>query len=253
MRKFPPPQTAKPKISTLLTPASASRCHNSSFQTGANLSLTFSLFSFAATMPSLTLSDSDSTPQQHKKDNTKNKKCNNIQSSAEPEGFIITGKKSKKEKKSSDGVLCKKEKSKKRKASSHLEVMMTKADGEDENGFELVEPRGSREEKKKKKKKVKLEESLLMEEEVVVKKEDPNAVSKFRISGPLREMLKEKGIVSLFPIQAMTFDTVLDGSDLVGRARTGQVCLSSLPIIIIIIIISTASSELFLLMLGVVT
>ncbi|XP_057422735.1 DEAD-box ATP-dependent RNA helicase 7 [Lotus japonicus] len=101
--------------------------------------------------------------------------------------------------------------------------MMTKADGEDENGFELVEPRGSREEKKKKKKKkVKMEESLLMEEEVIVKKEDPNAVSKFRISGPLREMLKEKGIVSLFPIQAMTFDTVLDGSDLVGRARTGQ-------------------------------
>ncbi|KAJ1402547.1 RNA-binding domain superfamily [Sesbania bispinosa] len=63
-----------------------------------------------------------------------------------------------------------------------------------------------------------------MEEQVqeVKKKEDPNAVSKFRISESLRAKLKEKGIESLFPIQAMTFDTILDGSDLVGRARTGQ-------------------------------
>jgi len=52
--------------------------------------------------------------------------------------------------------------------------------------------------------------------------ENPNAVSKFRISAPLREMLKSKGIEALFPIQAMTFDVVLDGSDIVGRARTGQ-------------------------------
>ncbi|KAJ0964112.1 hypothetical protein J5N97_029234 [Dioscorea zingiberensis] len=51
---------------------------------------------------------------------------------------------------------------------------------------------------------------------------DPNAVSNFRISEPLREKLKSKGIESLFPIQAMTFDVILDGSDLVGRARTGQ-------------------------------
>ncbi|KAF9615887.1 hypothetical protein IFM89_026813 [Coptis chinensis] len=63
------------------------------------------------------------------------------------------------------------------------------------------------------------EENGEVEEKVV---EDPNAVSKFRISAPLREMLKSKGIEALFPIQAMTFDTVLDGSDLVGRARTGQ-------------------------------
>ncbi|XP_052186081.1 DEAD-box ATP-dependent RNA helicase 7 [Diospyros lotus] len=52
--------------------------------------------------------------------------------------------------------------------------------------------------------------------------ENPNAVSNFRISAPLREALKAKGIESLFPIQAMTFGVVLDGSDLVGRARTGQ-------------------------------
>lgn len=53
--------------------------------------------------------------------------------------------------------------------------------------------------------------------------EDPNAVSRFLISEPLKARLKEKGITALFPIQAMTFDTVYDGSDLVGRARTGQV------------------------------
>lgn len=55
--------------------------------------------------------------------------------------------------------------------------------------------------------------------------EDPNALTKFRISKALKETLKEKGIESLFPIQAMTFNTILDGSDLVGRARTGQVRL----------------------------
>ncbi|KAL3652347.1 DEAD-box ATP-dependent RNA helicase 7 [Castilleja foliolosa] len=54
------------------------------------------------------------------------------------------------------------------------------------------------------------------------KEEDPNAISNFRISKPLRDALKTKGIESLFPIQAMTFDMILDGLDLVGRARTGQ-------------------------------
>ncbi|KAK8710165.1 hypothetical protein V6N13_145504 [Hibiscus sabdariffa] len=54
------------------------------------------------------------------------------------------------------------------------------------------------------------------------KSEDPDAISRFRISEPLREKLKSKGIESLFPIQDMTFDVILDGTDLVGRARTGQ-------------------------------
>ncbi|KAK4363413.1 hypothetical protein RND71_018654 [Anisodus tanguticus] len=73
------------------------------------------------------------------------------------------------------------------------------------------------ENKKKKKKK---------EEQV----EDHNALSNFRISVPLREALIAKGINALFPIQAMTFDTVLDASDLVGRARTGQFPVSGLAI-----------------------
>ncbi|CAL5082429.1 unnamed protein product [Urochloa decumbens] len=51
---------------------------------------------------------------------------------------------------------------------------------------------------------------------------DPNALTNFRISEPLKQRLKSKGIKALFPIQATTFDLVLDGSDLVGRARTGQ-------------------------------
>ncbi|KAL6004739.1 hypothetical protein ACLOJK_005295 [Asimina triloba] len=57
-----------------------------------------------------------------------------------------------------------------------------------------------------------------MEKEV-----NPNAVSNFRISSKVREALKSKGIESLFPIQAMTFNIILEGSDLVGRARTGQI------------------------------
>ncbi|CAK8573615.1 unnamed protein product [Lathyrus sativus] len=98
---------------------------------------------------------------------------------------------------------------------------MTTTNGdENENSLELVEPKGSREdkEKNKKKKKVKSVESVAVEK----KMEDHNAVSRFKISEPLREKLKEKGIESLFPIQAMTFDTILHGFDLVGRARTGQ-------------------------------
>ncbi|KAH0900385.1 hypothetical protein HID58_049953 [Brassica napus] len=94
----------------------------------------------------------------------------------------------------------KKSKKKKRKAAAESS----------DSGSELVEPESS-------KKKVKL--SVVEDVKVV---ENPNAVSKFRISDPLREKLKEKGIEALFPIQATTFDMVLDGADLVGRARTGQ-------------------------------
>ncbi|XP_074567438.1 DEAD-box ATP-dependent RNA helicase 7 [Curcuma longa] len=52
--------------------------------------------------------------------------------------------------------------------------------------------------------------------------DDPNALSNFRISKTLVETLNSRGIKALFPIQAMTFDLILDGFDLVGRARTGQ-------------------------------
>ncbi|XP_042048919.1 DEAD-box ATP-dependent RNA helicase 7-like [Salvia splendens] len=76
---------------------------------------------------------------------------------------------------------------------------------------------------KKKKKKMKFEDGHGEEEDGDDdEKENPNSVSNFRISAPLRETLKAKGIEALFPIQAMTFDTILDGSDMIGRARTGQ-------------------------------
>ncbi|XP_015877985.2 DEAD-box ATP-dependent RNA helicase 7 [Ziziphus jujuba] len=101
-----------------------------------------------------------------------------------------------------------------------------------ETSSELGEPVNSKlksvvevekEKKKKKKKKAKVEDDEEEEEEEEEEvEEDPNAISRFRVSAPLKAMLNEKGIESLFPIQAMTFDTILDGSDLVGRARTGQ-------------------------------
>ncbi|OMO98005.1 hypothetical protein COLO4_14203 [Corchorus olitorius] len=103
-------------------------------------------------------------------------------------------------------------KSKKKRKASEVQL---EEEERSETSSELVEP--VKEKSKKKKAKVEEEEG---EEEG--KSEDPNAISKFRISEPLREKLKSKGIESLFPIQAMTFDIILDGSDLVGRARTGQ-------------------------------
>lgn len=117
-----------------------------------------------------------------------------------------------------------KKKEKKRKAA-------LEADNESETSSELVEPMSNSKidesVKKNKKKKMKLIEDSSDEEQGVdaIKEEDPNAVKNFRISEPLRNALKSKGIEALFPIQAMTFNTILDGSDLVGRARTGQVTI----------------------------
>ncbi|KAK4749693.1 hypothetical protein SAY87_027142 [Trapa incisa] len=111
---------------------------------------------------------------------------------------------------------------KKRKAS---ELLKDDDAFDSETSSELVEPvdlkdKNNKEKKKKKAKKAKLSTDDDDGEEAV--EEFPNAVSNFRISDKLREKLKENGIEALFPIQAMTFDTILDGSDLVGRARTGQ-------------------------------
>ncbi|KAK3040131.1 hypothetical protein RJ639_027857 [Escallonia herrerae] len=127
------------------------------------------------------------------------------------------GKKEKKAKKApknpagdSEEVVKKKEK--KRKA-----VEVDEEEERSETSSELGEPMNL-----KKSKKVKLIEEEESGDEEKKVEDDPNSVSNFRISEPLRNTLKAKGIEALFPIQAMTFDTVLDGSDLVGRARTGQ-------------------------------
>lgn len=111
-----------------------------------------------------------------------------------------------------------KKKEKKKRKTLDVEVENEFGEEKSETSSELGEPVNL---KKKRKKEEKLEVEEVEEEGG--KSEDPNAVSRFRISEPLREKLKEKGIESLFPIQAMTFDMILDGSDLVGRARTGQV------------------------------
>ncbi|CAN1265131.1 DEAD-box ATP-dependent RNA helicase 7 [Linum perenne] len=108
----------------------------------------------------------------------------------------------------------KKDKKKKRKAEE------IESGEEDRNGTssELGEEKVNLKEKEKKKSK-KVKKSKEEEEAKVV---DPNAVTNFRISEPLKQKLKSRGIEALFPIQAMTFNDVLDGCDLVGRARTGQ-------------------------------
>ncbi|KAL8240880.1 hypothetical protein R6Q59_014235 [Mikania micrantha] len=88
---------------------------------------------------------------------------------------------------------------------------------------EIVEPVNHEIEesmKKSKKKKMKTVEVDVKEDEN--KEVDPNSVSNFRISEPLRNALKAKGIETLFPIQARTFDSIFDGLDLIGKAKTGQ-------------------------------
>ena len=48
---------------------------------------------------------------------------------------------------------------------------------------------------------------------------DPLALDNFRLSPAIKDLLRQKGIESLFTIQAQTLTSVLDGFDLVGRAR----------------------------------
>lgn len=152
-----------------------------------------------------------------KKSKKKSKKIDSMDLDAEApaNGHSIDEQKSEKKKKkekkkaeSSDEELAsseKKEKKKKKRKASDEEASDSGSDGR-ENIKEFAN--GSS-----------LKKAKLMEEEVV---ENPNALSKFRISDPVKEKLKSKGIEALFPIQAMTFNMILDGSDLVGRARTGQ-------------------------------
>ncbi|XP_043813464.1 DEAD-box ATP-dependent RNA helicase 7 isoform X2 [Manihot esculenta] len=117
----------------------------------------------------------------------------------------------------------KKEKTKDKKKRKAVDIH-SEDEQRSETSSELVEPvnlKAKKTKKKNKKAKVAQEEDEEVQEEVP-KAKDPNAISRFRISDPLREKLKARGIESLFPIQARTFDDILDGSDLVGRARTGQ-------------------------------
>lgn len=65
---------------------------------------------------------------------------------------------------------------------------------------------------------------------------DPLALDNFRLSAAIKALLRQKGIESLFNIQAQTLTSVLDGFDLVGRARCASLhraarTLSSMPVI----------------------
>lgn len=48
------------------------------------------------------------------------------------------------------------------------------------------------------------------------------AMHRYRISPETIGILHSKGITELFPIQALSFDAIYDGKDLIGRAPTGQ-------------------------------
>jgi ATP-dependent RNA helicase DDX21 len=58
-------------------------------------------------------------------------------------------------------------------------------------------------------------------------------LSSYRLSPSTIKSLQSRGINSLFPIQASTFDAIFDGKDLLGRARTGtgKTLAFSLPIV----------------------
>ncbi|XP_017241982.1 DEAD-box ATP-dependent RNA helicase 7 [Daucus carota subsp. sativus] len=159
-------------------------------------------------MPSFPLSENLS-PEKKEKKMKKLKESVNLDSSIE--------KKVKKEKKkralsdSDDFTAIDSEKKSKKKEKKRK--LSEDEDERSETSSERGEPVNLKEKKSKKAK---------LMEEAEEEEENPNAVSNFRISEPLRNKLKSKGIEALFPIQAMTFNIILEGSDLVGRARTGQ-------------------------------
>ena len=48
------------------------------------------------------------------------------------------------------------------------------------------------------------------------------ALTSFRMDKQMVAALESRGVKALFPIQERTFDTLYDGADLIGRARTGM-------------------------------
>lgn len=55
----------------------------------------------------------------------------------------------------------------------------------------------------------------------VIYPEDAKSISEFRVSKEIVKNLAERGITKFFPIQEKSFDTILEGKDVLGRARTG--------------------------------
>ncbi|KAI3793067.1 hypothetical protein L1987_35680 [Smallanthus sonchifolius] len=155
---------------------------------------------------------------------TKVKKMKNIAS--ETAGLESANKKKEKKSKKSkttepspDSEKSEKKIKRKRKASSDTD----NDEGKSDTSSELGEPINLKiEESVKKSKKKKMKTVEVDEKEAESKEENPNAVSNFKISEPLKNALKAKGIEALFPIQARTFESIYDGLDLIGKAKTGQ-------------------------------
>ena len=57
---------------------------------------------------------------------------------------------------------------------------------------------------------------------VIHSRSDNRALTDFDISPATIEALHNRGILELFPIQALTYEHLRTGKDLIGRARTGQ-------------------------------
>lgn len=70
---------------------------------------------------------------------------------------------------------------------------------------------------------------------------DANALDNFKLLDNIKSLLRSKGIESLFAIQAACFDIVLEGLDVVGRARTG--CGKTLAFVLPIVQVLSDSSS----------
>eukprot|EP01125_Pyxidicula_operculata_P002201 TRINITY_DN12113_c0_g1_i1.p1 TRINITY_DN12113_c0_g1~~TRINITY_DN12113_c0_g1_i1.p1 ORF type:complete len:690 (+),score=218.79 TRINITY_DN12113_c0_g1_i1:36-2105(+) len=70
-------------------------------------------------------------------------------------------------------------------------------------------------------KKLKIGEGAPKVEIKITDNDEHPPIEKFRIRPQTQKILTENGYKTLFPIQARTFDFVYDGSDIIGRARTG--------------------------------
>ncbi|XP_068650332.1 DEAD-box ATP-dependent RNA helicase 7-like [Aristolochia californica] len=177
-------------------------------------------------MPSLPISDAFFSDEIKEK----TRKLKKEKAAAKPVADVNSNKKKKDKKRSgadsdasgSDRGSPEKKMSIKSKRKAYEEEEEEKSETSSELGEPIGLKSGNTSVLKKQRLSVKDEGSLEEDVTAVDDKGNPNAVSNFRISAALREKLKSKGIESLFPIQAMTFDIVLDGADLVGRARTGQ-------------------------------
>jgi ATP-dependent RNA helicase DDX21 len=118
------------------------------------------------------------------------------------------------------------EKQKKRRKSD------AQAAAEDAGGDSTPAAKKVKKEKKEKKEKKQKPEAVdaaaaasaepeIAEAAVPASPSNPNALDNFALSEQIKSLLRSKGIEQLFAIQAACFDVVLDGKDVVGRARTG--------------------------------